>query len=184
MSSRPRLFFLKRFPGEECGDHIGIRGSVAFRRDLLSVRWTLFGDLSKTSIPPPTGDRERKGHLWEDTCLELFLAADGAEGYWEFNLSPAGSWNVYRFVKYRTGMREEPAFPTLPFVAEMERDELRLSADLHIGRIVPRGIGLAIGVAAVIRAAGGGTSHWALFHPGLKPDFHRRDGFLLRIPPS
>ncbi len=39
--------------------------------------------------------------------------------YWEFNLSPAGDWNVYRFTDYRQGMEEETAISSLPFNLEM-----------------------------------------------------------------
>jgi len=32
----------------------------------------------------------------------------------------------------------------------------------------------------VIRLDGGRAGHWALAHPGDRPDFHLREGFLLR----
>ena len=37
------------------------------------------------------------------------------------------------------------------------------------------------GATAVIRSATGKTTHWALAHPGPRPDFHRRDGFALTV---
>ena len=57
----------------------------------------------------------RRDRLWEETCFEFFLAVKNSPRYWEFNLSPAGHWNVYRFADYRQGMQEEPAFASLPF---------------------------------------------------------------------
>lgn len=184
MKSRRRTFSLKRFPGEESGGGIGITGSVELRGSVLLVRYAIFGDLSNIAIPPSAERRERRERLWEDTCLECFLAPDGSDGYWEFHFSPAGYWNVYRFEKYRTGMREEQAFRSLPVVAWMEQAELRLSVDIDIGKIVTAGRGIGIGIAAVIRTGTGETSHWALIHRGQRPDFHRTDGFLLRVPLS
>ena len=40
---------------------------------------------------------------------------------------------------------------------------------------------LAVGIAAVIQLAGGGLTYWALIHPGLQADFHRRDSFLVEL---
>jgi hypothetical protein len=122
--------------------------------------------------------------LWEETCLELFLGAKGSGRYWEFNLSPAGHWNVYRFTSYREGMQEEPALSSLPFGVRIEPGILRLSLDLDLRKILPAGEAVEAGVCAVIRTATGGTSHWALAHPGPRPDFHRRDGFALTIRPT
>jgi hypothetical protein len=51
-------------------------------------------------------------------------------------------------------MREEPAFSSLPFFIRTESRAFRLSLDVEPG----------------------------LAHPGPRPDFHRKDGFLLTIP--
>ena len=120
--------------------------------------------------------------MWEETCLELFLGTADSGKYWEFNLSPSGHWNVYRFTRYREGMREEPAFTSLPFAVRMGPDALELPMELDVGKIVPAGKDLEAGVAAVIETTDGGKSHWALTHPGPRPDFHRRDGFALILP--
>ena len=38
-----------------------------------------------------------------------------------------------------------------------------------------------VGIAAVIKLAGGGLTYWALTHPGPQADFHRRDSFLVEL---
>jgi hypothetical protein len=174
----PRSFILEPFPGEGNVPALMITGTIGGRAGTLSVRYALLGDLAELAIPAPAASPERKGRLWEETCFELFLGIKGAMGYWEFNLSPAGHWNVYRFTFYRKGMREEPAFASLPFRVRMEPEVLRLSLDLDIGAIVPAGKTMEFAAGAVIKTAKGETSHWALAHPGPRPDFHRRDGFL------
>jgi hypothetical protein len=175
-------FSLKPFQGEELGPDLKIAGMIGRHGNTLSLGCAVLGNLSELAIPSPGELPGRRDRLWEETCLEFFLGEKGSERYWEFNLSPAGDWNVYRFASYRKEMREEPAFTTLPFRIRMEPGALRLSLDLGLGKIIPMGRAIEVAVGAVIRTVTGKTSHWALVHPGPRPDFHRRDGFTLRIP--
>ena len=123
----------------------------------------------------------RENALWEKTCFEFFVAPKGSKGYWEFNLSPGGNWNVYRFESYRRGMVEESAFGSLPFHVSRRPGFLRLdlAVDLECLALPPRP--LEIAVAAVIRNIRGETSYWALTHPETHPDFHQRDGFIIEL---
>lgn len=179
---QPLCFLLKPFPGERNPADLTIGGSIARRADTLSVCYEVRGNLAKLSIPVAAEAPRRKDRLWEETCLELFLAtADSAE-YWECNLSPSGHWNVYRFTRYREGMREEAAITSLPFDVRRDSEALILTAEFSVGKIVPAGKELSAMVAAVIGAIDGGKSHWAAVHPAIRPDFHRRDGFALTFP--
>ena len=178
----PRRFFLKPFPGEGNPLGVTIGGSIARRADTLSVRCEVRGDLSKVSIPAAADPPRRQDRLWEGTCLELFLGTPDSGEYWEVNLSPSGHWNVYRFTRYREGMREEPAITSLPFDVRRDSEALLLTGEFNAGKIVPAGKDLAATVAAVVEAIDGGKSHWAMTHPGPRPDFHRREGFALTLP--
>ena len=175
-------FFLKPFPGEGNPAGLTIGGSIARRADTLSVRFEVRGDLSKVSIPAPAEAPRRKDRLWEETCLELFLATADSGEYREFNLSPSGHWNAYRFTRYREGMREEPGIASLPFDVRRDSKVLLLTAEIGIGKIVPAGKDLAATATAVIKTTDGGKSHWAPAHPASRPDFHRREGFALILP--
>ncbi|MEW5744868.1 MAG: DOMON-like domain-containing protein [Nitrospirota bacterium] len=179
MSSRS--FALKPFPADGRCPDIAITGAVARRPHTLSVSCAITGPLSAIAVPEPGGVPGRKDRLWEETCLEFFLAAKNSGGYWEFNLSPSGHWNVYRFTAYRQGMREEPAFTSLPFSIDIEPDSLRLSLELDMGSIIPGDQALEVAVSAVIKTAEGSTTYWALTHPGPQPDFHRRDSFIIEL---
>jgi hypothetical protein len=179
---RTRRFLLKPFPGEGNPAGLTIGGSIGRRADTLSVLCEVRGNLSKVLIPAPAEAPRRQGRLWEGTCLELFLGTEGSGEYWEFNLSPAGHWNVYRFTSYREGMREETAIASLPFEVRRDPEALLLAAEIGVGRIAPAGKDLAATVAAVIGTTDGGKSHWAPVHPASRPDFHRRDGFALILP--
>jgi hypothetical protein len=156
-----------------------ITGGIGRRSDLLFLRLSLHADLSELDLPAPEASPARKDRLWEGTCLELFLGVPDSGRYWEFNLSPSGDWNVYRFESCREGMREEPAYSTLPFDVRTEPGILLLSLDLDIGKIVPAANPVEAAACAVVKTVQGKTSHWALFHPGPRPDFHRREGFRL-----
>jgi hypothetical protein len=162
---------------------VTIGGSIARRADTLSVRYEVRGNLSKLSIPAASETPRRKDRLWEETCLELFLGTADSGEYWEVNLSPSGHWNVYRFTRYREGMREEPVFTSLPFNVRLGPDALGLSTELDVGKIIPAGEAIEAGVAAVVKTVEGGTNCWALSHPGTRPDFHRRENFALDFPP-
>ncbi len=175
-----RKFSLIPFPDEKCDPGLAITGSIARRANALTVAYELRGDLTRLSIPPRADAPARRDGLWQETCLELFVGADGSAAYREFNLSPAGHWNVYRFDSYREGMREEASFASLPFTVRLTAGAFRLSLDVDIGALVPAGSAADVAVCAVVQMTGGELGHWALAHPGPRPDFHRRDGFALR----
>ncbi|MBP2673467.1 MAG: hypothetical protein H6Q84_307 [Deltaproteobacteria bacterium] len=178
----PVPFSLVPFPGEIDLPSLRLSGTIVRRGDLLSIVYELRGDLSVLAIPRRAEFPERKHRLWEETCLEFFLGARDTAGYLEFNLSPGGHWNAYRFSAYREGMREEEAIASLPFRVDPGAENLRLSLDLEIGKILPGNADAEAGICAVLRTASGGRCHWALAHPGPRPDFHRRDGFVLTLP--
>jgi hypothetical protein len=176
-----RTFSLSPFPGEFVPPGLAVSVAVGRRAGVLHVRHEIAGDLSGLAIPPPAPRPERRDHLWQECCMELFLGERGSERYLEFNLSPAGHWNVYRFDSYRHGMREAEEIADLPFRVDREAGALALSLEVDIGKLFPAGNRLSAGGAAVVRTAAGGTSHWALAHTGPRPDFHRRDAFLIDL---
>lgn len=180
----PVPFFLKPFPGGGNGFDVKITGTIARQAGTFSLDCSLLGNLSELSLPAPEASPGRRDGLWKETCLEVFVGENGSERYWEFNLSPAGHWNVYRFSSYRKDKREEPAYSSLPVRIRTEPGALRLSLDLVLEKILSADKAIEVGVCAVLRTATGRRSHWALAHPGLRPDFHRRDGFTLVIPPG
>ena len=145
------------------------------------VRYELQGELSRISIPPAAQTPARRNGLWEETCFELFLAPKHSDRYWEFNLSPSGLWNVYRFDSYRRGMQEEQTVTALPLLAETRGGSLVLSFETDLSTLIGKDEKAEAGIAAVVRLADGGLTYWALVHPGQKPDFHRRDSFLLEL---
>jgi hypothetical protein len=158
-----------------------MEGTIARRANALAIRYTLRGRLGEVVIPEPAAMPVRKRGLWEETCFELFLAIRGTQRYWEFNLSPAGHWNAYRFASYREGMEEERDFSSLPFRVERQSDSLSLRLELDLDKIARSDQVLEVAVSAVIKQRDGSITYWALTHTGSQPDFHRRDSFIIAL---
>jgi hypothetical protein len=176
-----RDFSLQPFPPAGPLPSCRITGRVIRCGASLSIRYDLHGPLAELVIPAPAGLPSRQHRLWEETCFEFFLGVKHDSRYWEFNLSPGGPWNVYRFDGYRQGMAEETALTSLPVSVRRRPDRLTVGLELELGRIVAADQPLEIGIAAVIEFAGGGLTYWALTHPGPQADFHRRDSFLVEL---
>ena len=176
-----RSFSLKPFQSAGLLPGLEITGSIERYSDRLSMSYALSGPMDEVVLPAPADKRVRKNRLWEETCFEFFLGVKSFEHYWEFNLSPAGHWNVYRFMSYRQGMQEEPAFTSLPFGVRIQPETLRLILELDPDRIIPPGRVLQVGISAVIKTIHGDITYWALTHPGPQPDFHRRDSFIVEL---
>jgi hypothetical protein len=176
-----RRFSLKPFRAGGPASDLNITGNISRGAAALSLSVTLRGPLAEVALPPSSELPARKTALWEETCFEIFLGTNDSDRYWEFNLSPGGHWNVYRFTSYRQGMREERAFTSLPFRVLLFPDALRLFLKTDLERIIPSGQAVEVAISSVVKTVGGKTSFWALTHPGAHPDFHRREGFLIKL---
>ena len=163
---------------------LSITGSLAITGGDLEVVYRLKGDLDSLNIAPEATTPERCDLLWQTTCLELFLAHQGAPNYWEFNLSPAGHWNVYHLEGYRQGLAPEPAYRDLAFAVQREEQQLSLQLRCPIPPKLAESSAAALeaGITAVVEHGSGKISYWALNHPAPAADFHHRGGFALILP--
>ena len=174
-------FVLKPFPSDSLPPHLEITGNISRVFNTLNLSYVLSGSLAELVIPVPADMPARRNALWKETCFEFFLALKGSDRYWEFNLSPAGHWNVFSFKSYRHGMKEEPSFTSLPFMVRRETEILRLSLKLDLAEIIPADQTLNVAISSVIKTQNGEMIHCALTHPGTRADFHRRDSFILEL---
>jgi hypothetical protein len=173
---------LSLYPFTPVQDLPGLRMTVqvSLRSYTAALSYTIRGSMKEIVFPPPADAPLRRSGLWEETCLEFFLAVKNAQPYWEVNLSPSGHWNVYRFSTYREGIQEEVAFTSLPFRVDQGKDSFLLDVDLPLDGIISPETPLEAGVSAVIKLRSGQMTYWALSHPGQKPDFHRRESFIAK----
>lgn len=146
------------------------------------LRYDLQGDIARLRLPvaqPPVA----ADFLWQHTCCEAFLATASGRAYREFNFSPSSQWAVYDFSDIRQAV-PIPAVPEPPAIFISISDgsailEARLPADL----LPPLPGRQHLGLSAVIETAAGEKSYWALAHPAAQPDFHRREAWLIDLPP-
>jgi len=127
----------------------------------------------------------RLDELWKATCFEAFISKPHTEGYFEFNGTLNGEWNLYEFDSYRTGMRPVPLIANLqPALVRREIDEKEWMLEYQVplsllGASGPQGVSKKIGplsMTAVLKR-GEDVTYWAFKHAGAKPDFHLRESF-------
>ena len=163
---------------------IEIVGTVERIGNQLSLRYEVRGDIGSILLHPPSTPT-RKNDLWMATCFEFFLAVPGTSGYWEFNMSPSGDWNVYCMDEYRrVGFREESNIQQLPFQFQKTGTGLSLDLAVDLRSIIQPEQKIEIGISAVIQTKDKQESHWALSHPNewsSQPDFHLRESFVLEV---
>ena len=153
---------------------MSVSGEVSRSAGRFSIRFDLFGRPGDLALPARATVPVRADRLWETTCFEFFLAPADSPGYWEFNLSPSGCWNVYGFSGYREGMHEEGSFTSLPFEVALQADVLSVGLETDIGGILGPERAVDIGTCAVLEGEEGDLSYWAPAHFAARPDFHRR----------
>ena len=142
--------------------------------NIIALRFCLAGQLSVLRIPNP-GSPQRANGLWQHSCFEIFVRQPRGTAYDEYNFSPNRQWQRYHFSDYRLG-ESQPDTPPPQIAVLQQPDQLSLITSIS----VPDGP-LQVGLSAVLEAADGGLSYWALEHPGEKPDFHHSDAFALNI---
>jgi hypothetical protein len=158
---------------------IRVRAAACYEKGILDLIFEIDGDIEGIDWPRRSlvvSQLARRDELWRTTCFEAFLT-DGSAGYIEVNLSPWKGWNIYRFDRYREGMREVEVLKP----PQIEVRERRLEASLNLAALFPATARLHAGLTAVVSVPDGPLSYWALRHADEKPDFHRPESFVLEL---
>jgi hypothetical protein len=181
-------FSLIPFPDNLPHPEIEITGQIKRLNQELSITFQLTGEIEKIAVTPTDTHPSRQNELWQTTCFEFFLGLKGSPKYWEFNLSPAGHWNIYHFDDYRQDMTEELAFKSLPFLVKIQSDSLTLSLSLELETIISSTQDLEVGITTVIQSKinnliseQDSVTYWALTHVGQEADFHQRKSFIFSL---
>lgn len=155
----------------------GLIATLAGETEALVVRYTLTAPLDTLRLPLASAAPARRDELWRHTCFELFvMGADGV--YHEFNFSPSGDWQAYRFEAYRRRGGTQPA--TAPRL-DIRRNPTTLTLDARVPRAALPTHPVNAALTAVIEDAAGVLSYWALHHAPGKPDFHHPAGFTVAL---
>lgn len=187
-SEGTQAFSLRAFGSDPAPLGLQLGGQLERRGDQLAITYQLMGPQTSVVLPTPStmGTPRRRDGLWEHTCFELFLAAEGLEPYWEVNLAPNGDWNLYRLDGYRRGLAPVGDRDALPFVVRASDPCLELEVNLQLPlelALACRQRALQVGITTVMEHPQGDLTYWALSHGGAEADFHRREDFLLQLSP-
>jgi hypothetical protein len=174
---------LRRHPSTRAEAVRAIQVLVRRSSAVLRMTFRLDGDIPRIRVPLP-GVPRIATQLWQHTCFEAFIAAEGQAAYHEFNFAPSGEWAAYAFCGYRNGgpLANETMRPHIAVRSTGSRLELDAVVRLDVLSALHPHASLRIGLSAVIEASDG-LSYWAIHHPADKPDFHNADGFALLLEP-
>lgn len=78
-------------------------------------------------------------------------------------------------------MTEETAFQSLPCTRSDAPGFLSLALQIDLAKILDGERHLEVAVSAVIKYKNADLDYWALTHADAAPDFHRREGFTIRL---
>jgi hypothetical protein len=169
MRSHPLTSFHKKRTGHK------LFAMASFDGHMLEIEYRLEDDKADIHYPR-WGEASRRNGLWEATCFEFFMKNRGENKYIEGNFSPDGSWNIYSFDDYRSGMKEANLVtdPIINYKGGILRASIPIS---NLGFIQGKA---QIGLCAIIHTHSG-ILYYALNHPTTKPDFHHHDSFTLSL---
>lgn len=170
-------------PTANAGGELRVVAHAGFAEpDMLRFQYRIDGDLGRVRVPRAK-DPERGDRLWQHTCVEAFVRAPGAAGYYELNFSPAGDWAAYRFTGYRAGMSSPEIDPPPQMLVRRVGQGLEVDAEVRLSNLAGLGEAprLQIALCAVIEEVDGRLSYWALRQPPQKADFHDPAGFALDL---
>lgn len=156
-----------------------ISGAIDYTEPgLLDIRYQFSGELTQITWPATTNKTQRKDSLWQQTCMELFIAEQHSERYFEFNFSPNGDWQCYEFLFYRS-LSSQPKNIRPPKIDKLDdREGVTYSVSLDIPSLSLTAP-LQLGISAVLLQACGHLAYFSLLPQTDAPDFHLRDGFTL-----
>jgi len=147
----------------------------------LQLSYRLLGDLDALQLPEPKPAIRTDG-LWRHSCFEAFIGHAGAPDYREYNFSPSGAWAAYHFSAYREGMAPLMKGAPPSVTTRIRTDSVEASVRVDLSSLMRGGgVGLRLGLAAVVEDKARVLSYWALKHPAEKPDFHHRDSFVVEL---
>ena len=175
------FFSLVPFPDRDIPD-LAISGRIVRDHNVLTVHYSLVGDVERISIPAAAPQTSRQNELWTSTCFEFFLSVPDRPEYWEFILSPSGNWNVFQMDAYRrAGFREETRIDKLQLTCHISREQFTLEGAVDLHPILAPDEPIRAGITGVIQTIQGGETYWALVHPGPEADFHLHESFILPL---
>ncbi len=163
-----------------------LRGRANWSRPfVLHLDFVLKADLREILLPEKFEGAERTDNLWEHTCFEAFISLESGPEYLEVNLAPSGQWNIYEFSSYRASRIEAEQVNCKPLILKAKTN-FNIQTEIDLSQVAwiknsKKNMDLQIGLTGVIELKNHVKSYCALTHKSDKPDFHRKESFILRL---
>lgn len=163
-----------------CGPNIDIIVDLKKNRNDIVAKFSLRGDTAAIRWPASLAATGQGTSLWKHTCFELFISPGDNPNYWEYNFSPSRQWAIYAFEDYRKPMPITVSQPPQIISPRLTHNTFSLQAGFTLAsELVDKPI--SVGACAVIETIDGQYYYYALSHCSDKPDFHRRESFLIKM---
>ena len=148
---------------------------------LLVLQYRFSADLTEITWPAAANKPQRKDKLWQQTCMELFIAEKNSERYFEFNFLPNGDWQCYEFLSYRSPS-SQPKDIKPPIIDELDDgDDVIYAVSLDLTPLSLAAL-LQLGINTVLLHHNGDLAYFSLVTQTGSPDFHARDSFKMTMP--
>ena len=120
---------------------------------------------------------KRANELWRATCFELFLANSKTQSYYEINISPTLSWNIYYLEKYRAKPKEIAISSKPMIVTREDLQSYEIEFELECKELDLTKFD-QYNLAVILLNKSNEREFWAINPVGKSPDFHDRGGFV------
>lgn len=157
-----------------------IDGTISKSVTGLVINFVVQGACDEILWPLKNYTPQRKDNLWQHTCFELFISDTDNKPYVEYNFSPSFDWNATLFHDYRKPSGPANCEPPQNKILQRSgsRHEYQIALPLTKFETVQP---LNLGITTIIESNDSQMLYFALIHTADKPDFHRRDSFVLNL---
>ena len=167
----PEPHTIELVPFEDCAATQPFSCSVRLQlqEGLLLLGYRLSGPLRQLVISAEEASPRFTPELWQQSCFECFLRQEELKTYREWHFAPSGNWWTCLFDDYRKPARKQPpGLQPQHLKIQSRKNILKLTTAISCSQKPD----LRIGPALILEHVDGSRSHWAMQHPGGKPNFH------------
>jgi len=152
-----------------------VNAEIILIKKTLYLKYIISGNISQIKLTPS----KQSSELWRNTCFELFLSNNNITEYLEFNWSPDGRWNTFKFNDYRDRANQN-IFEESHSSVERQNNNIIFKTKIILPKynhyISLDLNNLLIGMSVIVETDT--LEYWSNQHLHHRPDFHNRNNFL------
>ena len=152
-----------------------VNADISLIQNTLYLKYIISGNISKIKLAPT----KQSNDLWKNTCFELFLSNKNISEYLEFNWSPNGQCNTYKFNDYREKANQD-IYERSDFIVKKENNNIIFESKILLNKYNPYIYldinNLLMGMSVIIET--NTLDYWSNQHLHNRPDFHNKNSYL------